>query len=138
LTAEEARRRFAAAPVARLATADSSGRPHIVPIVFAAEGDTILTAVDGKPKRSARLKRLDNIATNQNVSVLADEYTDDWSRLWWARADGIAEVLHRGSTRYEHGLDLLVDRYPQYQTQRPGGPVISISVYRWSGWVATP
>ena len=138
MTAEEARRRFAAAPVGHLATSDSAGRPHVVPIVFAVEGDTIVTAVDGKPKRSISLKRLDNIAANPNVAVLADEYGDDWSKLWWARADGVAEVLDRGSSRSEHGLDLLVDRYPQYQTERPGGPVILISVYRWSGWAATP
>lgn len=105
--------------------------------MFVADGDTILTAVDGKPKRSTGLKRLDNIAANPNVAVLADEYGDDWSELWWARADGVAEVLDRGSSRSERGLELLVDRYPQYQTERPGGPVILISVYRWSGWVAT-
>ena len=125
-------------PVARLATVDSSGRPHVVPVVFAAEGDTIFSSVDAKPKRTSRLKRLDNIATNPNVAVLVDEYDDDWSGLWWARADGVAEVLDRGSSRSERGLDLLVDRYSQYQTQRPDGPVVAVHVYRWSGWAATP
>src|SRR4051794_4921374 len=83
------RERFAAARVARLAT---SG-PHIVPICFALDGDTIWSAVDAKPKRTRALRRLENIARDPRVSVLTDHYDDsDWSRLWWARADGTATV----------------------------------------------
>src|SRR6202000_3142055 len=52
LPSEEARARFAAARVARLATADAAGRPHLVPIAFAVAGDTIYSAVDAKPKRT--------------------------------------------------------------------------------------
>src|SRR5262245_54097524 len=76
----EARSLFATARVARLATADAGGRPHLVPICFAIEGDLILTAVDHKPKRATRLRRLENVAANPRVSALADRYDDDWSR----------------------------------------------------------
>ena len=135
---DEARDRFAGARVARLATVDGVGRPFIVPVVFIVDGDTILSAVDDKPKRSSRLRRLENIASNPRVAVLVDEYYEDWNRLWWARADGLAEVLDKGSERSERALDLLVERYPPYRLQRPGGPVISIGVVRWSGWAASP
>jgi PPOX class probable F420-dependent enzyme len=94
-----------------------------------------VTAVDSKPKRTRALKRLDNVAANPRVSLLADEYSDDWSQLWWARADGIASVVDRGDL-YERMLRLLVDRYPQYRPAPPAGPAILVSVERWSGWRA--
>ena len=81
--ATEAGRLFAAAPVARLATVGPDGCPHLVPVVFAVDGDVVYTAVDGKPKVSLRLRRLANIAARPQVSLLVDHYDDDWSRLWW-------------------------------------------------------
>lgn len=138
MTPEEARRRFAAAPVARLATADAGGRPHLVPIVFAVEGDTLFSAVDHKPKRTAALRRLANVAANPQVAVLADGYEADWERLWWARADGRGRVVAPDSPPGRRGIDLLVARYPQYGARRPAGPVLAIEVERWSGWSATP
>jgi PPOX class probable F420-dependent enzyme len=130
------RRRISEALVARLATANAEGRPHIVPISFALEGDTIYFAVDSKPKRTRNLKRLRNIAANPAVSVLFDHYEDDWSRLWWVRADGTARVVddHAEAGR---ALDLLVSRYPEYRRARPDGPVVAISIIGISGWSAT-
>ena len=85
--------RFASATVARLATVGATGQPHLVPITFALVDErTLITAVDHKPKRTTRLKRLENIAANPQVSVLVDHYADDWQQLWWARADGRARV----------------------------------------------
>ena len=81
--------RFAAAPVAHLATVTPDGRPHVVPIVFALDSEVLYTAVDGKPKSPARLQRLANIEANPKVSILVDHYADDWSQLWWVRADGV-------------------------------------------------
>jgi PPOX class probable F420-dependent enzyme len=134
MVADRARARFVEARVARLATADAAGRPHVVPIVFAVVGDTVYSAVDSKPKSGARLRRLDNIRANAAVSVLVDHYTDDWSRLWWARADGHATVVDAG--RAADALAELTARYPQYATAPPPGPVIVITVDRWSGWEA--
>jgi PPOX class probable F420-dependent enzyme len=121
---------FASVPVARLATVDPSGAPHLVPIVFALTGDVIHSAVDAKPKRTRRLRRLANIAANPRVSVLADHYEDDWSRLWWVRADGVARVLDESPA----GLAALVARYPQYRESPPAGPFLEITVERWSAW----
>jgi PPOX class probable F420-dependent enzyme len=133
MTPEEARDRFATARIARLATADGQGVPHLVPITFALTGDEIHTAVDHKPKRSAALRRLANLAANPRVAVLVDAYDEDWSRLWWARADGTAEVLH-DVISLRRVQDLLRERYPQYAEVPIDGPVIRIRVEAWSGW----
>ena len=77
---DEARRRFAAARVARLATTRPDGRPHLVALCFAVAGDTVYSAVDEKPKRTARLARLANLAADPRAALLADHYDDaDWS-----------------------------------------------------------
>ena len=138
MDAEEARTLFASAPVARLATCDAAGQPHLVPITFALDGEAIVTAVDHKPKRTARLRRLANIAANPRVSVLADHYEDDWARLWWARADGTARVVEPDAPGHGDVVALLVERYEQYREQPPDGPAIVVAVAGWSGWRSTP
>ncbi|MET0701262.1 MAG: TIGR03668 family PPOX class F420-dependent oxidoreductase [Mycobacterium sp.] len=132
-TDPDARARFTAAPVARLATAGADGAPHLVPIVFALAGDTIYTAVDGKPKSTRRLRRLANIEHNPRVSLLVDHYDDDWARLWWVRADGVAQ-LHHGDAAAHTGYAALRAKYPQYQSVSLDGPVIAVDVQRWSSW----
>jgi PPOX class probable F420-dependent enzyme len=140
MDAGEARDRFAEARVARLATADADGRPHLVPIVFALSDDRLYSAIDLKPKAragpSARLRRLDNIHANPAVSVLVDDYTEDWGQLWWARADGTARVIVATDVEAARAISALVDRYPQYRGAPPPGPVTAIAVDRWSGWAA--
>lgn len=132
----DARRRVAAARVARLATADGSGTPHVVPIVFALDGDAIHTCVDDKPKTTRRLRRLTDIAENPRVSVLVDHYSDDWSQLWWIRIDGIATIHDADTEAGATGLDALARKYPQYRVRRPAGPVITIDRLRWRSWSA--
>jgi PPOX class probable F420-dependent enzyme len=127
--------RFTAAPVARLATVTAVGTPHLVPVVFAADGDAIYTAVDGKPKSTQRLQRLTNIAANAHVSLLVDHYDGDWTRLWWMRADGVASV-HQGDAAAATGRSLLRAKYPQYQSVSLDGPVIVIQVTHCAAWEA--
>lgn len=134
MTATEARRRFAVARVARLATVGADSQPHIVPIVFALAGETIYSVVDAKPKRTSDLRRLRNVSSTPHVSALVDHYDDaDWSALWWARADGAARVLELTEPEARDAVRLLAERYPQ---QRAVGPVLAIDVERWSGWSA--
>jgi PPOX class probable F420-dependent enzyme len=134
VSAAEARRRLAAARVARLATVDANGRPHLVPIVFAVLGETIYSVVDAKPKRTLALRRLENARTNPSASVLVDHYDDsDWDALWWVRADGQARVLDPGVPEAVRAVELLASRYPQ---QRATGAVLAVDVERWSGWAA--
>ncbi|MEV6317062.1 TIGR03668 family PPOX class F420-dependent oxidoreductase [Streptomyces sp. NPDC051776] len=129
----EARRRFAAQRVARLATVSDDGRPHLVPVTFALDGDTFFSAVDHKPKRVRDLRRLRNIRANASVALLADHYAEDWAALWWVRADGTAEIIEDESGR-ARPVALLVEKYPPYRERPPRGPVVAVTVYRWSGW----
>jgi len=129
----EALRRLAGSKVAHLATVSAEGRPHIVPIVFALDGETLYFAVDAKPKKTTRLARLKNIEANPAVSVLIDHYEGDWTRLWWVRVDGTAHIV-TGAAKAEQAIDLLAGRYQQYVAERPGGPVVAIHIDRVTGW----
>jgi PPOX class probable F420-dependent enzyme len=134
VTGEEARRGFAEARVARLATVSAAGRPHAVPLCFVLEGDAIYWAVDEKPKRTRELRRLRNIAENARVCVLVDGYDEDWSRLWWVRADGEARLLD--ASEEERALGLLAEKYPQYREAVPYGPAVVVDVDGWRWWSA--
>jgi PPOX class probable F420-dependent enzyme len=133
--------RFAQSPVARLATSTPDGVPHLVPVVFAvasnATEDIIYTAVDAKPKTTQRLRRLTNIEANPRVSLLVDHYADDWTRLWWVRVDGDA-TIHLDGAAMQAGYRLLRAKYAQYQSVSLNGPVIAVSVRRWSSWHGGP
>ncbi|MEP7026885.1 MAG: TIGR03668 family PPOX class F420-dependent oxidoreductase [Actinomycetota bacterium] len=131
-----ARELFTSARVARLATVSAAGQPHLVPCVFAVDGDLVYSAVDAKPKTTRDLRRLANIASNGQVALLADEYAEDWASLWWVRADGRAAILDT-ATQMAGPLRLLTTRYPQYQVAPPPGPVIAVTVTRWVGWSAS-
>ena len=132
LSAAEARARFSAARVARLATVSADGVPHRVPVTFAVVGERVVFAVDHKPKSTVKLRRLENIAAQPSVCLLVDVYDEDWTRLWWARADGTGTVLASDA----EAVDALARRYPAYVEHRPTGPVVSIEVSTWSGWAA--
>jgi PPOX class probable F420-dependent enzyme len=134
LSRAEAQERFAAARVARLATADAGGRPHLVPVVFAVDGDRVYSVVDAKPKRTTELRRLRNVAENPRVALLADHYDEDWDALWWVRADGVGRGLDPlADAEAARAVELLRVRYPQ---QRAVGAVLAVDVERWSGWSA--
>ena len=121
--------------MARLATIDPDGRPHLVPIVFALDGDTLYSAVDRKPKRSTTLRRIENARARPDVTVLVDHYEDDWSRLWWIRLRGRARVLDDGAER-GRALRLLAEKYPLYRDEPPAGPVLAVDVVDVRGWSA--
>jgi PPOX class probable F420-dependent enzyme len=125
--------RAQAAPVARLATVDAAGRPRVQPCCFAVDGETVYSAVDHKPKRTARLARLADIAANPAVCLVVDHYEDDWSRLWWVRLDGTARVVEDGP-EWERGVELLAAKYAQYRARPPTGPVIVVTVERVRAW----
>ena len=127
------RQRFAESRVARLATLDPAGRPHLVPIVFALAGDTLYSAVDAKPKRSATLRRIENARKRPEVTVLVDHYEEEWSRLWWIRLRGRARVLDEGKDAVR-ALALLADKYEQYRREPPGLPVLAIDITEWRSW----
>ncbi len=126
-----------AARVARLATTDADGRPHLVPLCFVLEGDVLYSAVDRKPKPSTRLRRLENVSLHPEVTLLVDHYEEDWSRLWWVRLRGTARVLEEGP-EHDCALSLLAEKYEQYRAEPPPGPVIAVALGEWRGWSAAP
>jgi len=132
---DEARRRLAEARVARMATVDVEGSPHVVPVVFAVEGSTMYWAVDRKPKRTQRVKRLDNLRKNPAAQLMVDHFEEDWGALWWVRATGRARTVEAGEER-RHALALLARKYVQYRVQPPPGPVVAIDIDRISSWEA--
>jgi PPOX class probable F420-dependent enzyme len=133
----ELRRRVAAAPVARLATLRSDGRPRLVPVTFALVDDLICFVVDEvKPKRDVRLARLADIARDDRVALLVDHYDTDWSALWWVRVDGRAAEHAMGPLR-DRAVDALAAKYAPYRTPRPTGSVVAITPVQWAGWSAS-
>ena len=128
--------RLDAARVARLATTDPDGRPHLVPIVFALDGMTLYSAVDRKPKRSATLRRIENARSRPEVTILVDHYEEDWGALWWLRLRGRARVLDGGEER-ERALALLAEKYPQYRVEPPDGAVLAVDVTEVREWTAS-
>ena len=131
------RQRAIAAPVARLATVDADGRPHLVPCCFAIDGGVAYSVVDHKPKRTTALRRLDNIRANPAVCLLVDHYEDAWSALWWVRFDGVARVLVDGP-EHASALALLCAKYPQYRATPPSGAVVAIDITARRSWSASP
>ncbi len=126
---------FAESPVAMLATVGPDGKPHVVPVVFAIHHNVVYTAVDAKRKSTQRLRRLANIEGNPQVSMLVDHYADDWSQLWWVRADGVA-AIHYSGEEMAAGYALLRKKYVQYQRIALDGPVVTVEVQRWASWRA--
>ena len=136
MDAADMRARIATVRVARLATTGADLRPHIVPICFALDEQTLYFAIDAKPKRTTNLKRLRNIAANPVVSILIDHYEQDWDKLWCVRIDGRARVLTVGADA-DRALHLLEQRYAQYRAARPGGPVVAVAIEAMTGWSAS-
>ena len=109
-----------------------------MPVVFALADERVLMAVDFKPKRTTRLRRLDNIAATGRVSLLVDEYDEEWDALWWVRVDGHATVVPATDPAGVVAIDALVAKYAQYVDTRPGGPAIVVGDLRWRWWSARP
>ncbi len=132
------RRLVADARVARMATIDPDGRPHLVPLVFALDGEILYSSIDEKPKRTPRVRRLANIRANPDrVTVLVDHYEEEWPQLWWVRLRGTGRVLEEGPER-DRGIGLLVEKYPQCRDSLPRGAVIALDVTEWRGWSWRP
>ncbi len=129
---------IASARVGRLGTADASGQPLVVPICYAFDGASLYSAIDAKPKTAApvSLRRVRNIRENARVSVVIDHYDEDWSRLRYVIIQGDAEILTGGSD-FSRGVDLLIDKYPQYRAlglDRESGVMIRVRPRRVSTW----
>ncbi len=123
------------AAVARLATANPDGTPHVVPVVFATVGDVIYSPIDGKPKRARRLARVRNITANPRAALLIDHYEDDWSKLRWLRLDVMAKVEIANTA----AIAALTAKYPQYGSTpvlTADRLMLALEPLRWVAWTA--
>jgi PPOX class probable F420-dependent enzyme len=125
--------------VARLATTGKSGQPHLVPIVYAFDGELIYTPIDEKPKRveAEQLQRVRDIQAQPAAAVLIDDFFEDWKRLVWVQIRGRARLVTSGE-RYTTGLNLLEAKYPQYRDMPiQGRPLIVVEIERVLSWMGS-
>ena len=131
--------RLSNAPVGHLATADAAGRPHVIPVCFAYDGEYLYSVLDAKPKRSrlTGLRRVRNILENPQVSLVIDHYDEDWSQLWYLLVHGRAELVEDAESTGP-AIALLRSKYPQYRRMAvDGNPVIRITLERATGWAGS-
>lgn len=121
--------------VGHLATADRDGAPHLIPVCYAVDRDSLYITIDEKPKRQDRpLKRVRNILENPQAAFVADRWDEDWTRLGWIMLRGRAEILD-GGAEHDHAQSLLVARYPQYRAMSLADlPVIALRIARATAW----
>lgn len=128
------------APVARLAQKDLEGGPQALPFVFARVERSLWSPVDGKPKKRAKLSRLDWVAAEPQVLVLVDHYTDDWTQLWWLKLFGHATVVGEREPGWSEAIRGLAAKYPQYR-ETPmfaGVPtMVRIDIEHWKSWASS-
>lgn len=124
--------------IGQLATADRTGAPHLVPLCFVYDGQTIYSALDHKPKRRTgyAMKRIQNILENPQVAFLIQHYEEDWQRLYYVMVRGTATVLEDGAER-QRACELLEAKYAQYRARQlsvQGGLVIKITPVKIHHW----
>ncbi len=137
---DEMRRRIERARVVRLATVDERGRPHVVPVIFAVDGDVFYSPTDRpNDKKPLPPKRLRNLEHNHRVTVLADFYDEDWLKAWWVRLRGTGRVVGESPER-THALGLVDRKYSRFAGDvyaERGGPVLAVDIKDWLGWAYT-
>ena len=123
-----------------LATADANGQPHVIPVCYVFDGQTIYSVLDSKPKSTLlrQLRRVRNILANPQVSLVVDHYEEDWTRLQYVMVTGDAELLESGE-EWTRSIVMLREKYPQYQVMDLGeSPVIKITPVRFVPWAFEP
>jgi PPOX class probable F420-dependent enzyme len=131
---DQQRRFLAAHRVARLATADAAGRPHVVPICYALIQGKLYFTIEEKPKKKPELKRLANLRANPFAAVVVDRYDEDWSRLGWVMVRGPTEILEEGA-EHDRAQAALRERYPQLAAMLIEGlPVVAVRIEHATSW----
>ena len=124
--------------VARLATANVDGQPHVIPVCYALDGGVIYSMLDLKPKRIQilKLKRVRNILENPSVSLVIDDYMEDWNLLSYVLVMGTASLIQSGREQ-QRATRLLREKYSQYRTLLTDtAPALRIAVERVITWGA--
>ena len=135
LDLEQSQARLAAHDHGVLCTVHEERGVDAVPVVYATSDDGFLAIpVDRvKPKSSSRLQRERNLGADPRASLLVEHWdAEDWSRLWWVRA----ELRYRDDAPAPLVGDLadrLAARYPQYEHQ-PFDHLLVLRVVGLTGW----
>lgn len=129
--------------VARLATINQNCTQQLIPIVFANDKKKIYFVIDNKPKLKSKkkLKRLENIERNPYVTLLVDDYSEDWRKLSYTMIYATAKILDLRSKEKAKALELLRQKYPQYRSGGYLPPeetaiVVSVTPTRMVHWCA--
>lgn len=131
------RQYITAARVARLATADTEGRPHVVPACFTLHDGDVVTPLDEKSKNvdQRELRRVQDIQANGAVSLVVDHYREDWSTLGWVQVRGTAHLVAPGEAAHASAIAALREKYDQYERHRLEAlPIIRIVVSHVVSW----
>ena len=107
--------------VAHVATADAHGIPHVVPVCLVVEAGRLYFA-SGKTGR-----KIENLRTNPEVAVSADDYTEAWGGLRGVVVQGPARV-HARTRTFRRIRRRLYAKYPQYVTEATLGDADSVVV----------
>jgi len=124
--------------VGRFATVDNTGQPHVIPIVFATDGEKLYTPIDRKPKRVLpnQLKRVRNLSWNPKIAFVIDHYDEDWNQLAWLLVKGTGTIVEEGEAQ-STGVRLLQQKYPQYERMPLNDrPLIVITPSQITSWNA--
>ncbi|MDJ0791013.1 MAG: pyridoxamine 5'-phosphate oxidase family protein [Acidimicrobiia bacterium] len=136
LSDDQIRSRLSRAEFGVLGTVDADRGVHLVPVVFLLDGDRLLIPIDTvKAKSTTRLRRLRNLEQDIRASLLVDHRSEDWSELWWARAD---LVFVSNAVRTEADAGALRSKYPTYASPGSIDTVLNFEVVNLAGWVAEP
>ena len=119
---------IAQAPVCRLATASSSGEPHVVPLCPVFDGGGTLYVDVGIRSRNAA-----NVAANPAVEVVLDQYDSDWSSLKGVLLSCRAELA--SVEEQEHAWGMIRRKYPQYKDiQWKPRLTLALRIRTWTSW----
>lgn len=112
--------------VCRLATASRDAKPHVVPVIYALDGEDVVVAIDYKTKK------LKNLRENKQVALVVDDYRPNHAVM----VEGECEVLERGK-EYLRLLQILFDRFEYYRKNpwREGeSPILRIKPKKAASW----
>jgi hypothetical protein len=136
LAEHEALARLGAHDHGVLCTVHAERGVDAVPVVYVVDEDGYVgVPVDRvKPKASSRLQRERNLETDPRGMLLVEHWDrDDWSQLWWVRAELRFEDDAAGRAAALAGR--LGERYRQYRDQ-PFARVLVLRIVGVTGWAA--
>jgi nitroimidazol reductase NimA-like FMN-containing flavoprotein (pyridoxamine 5'-phosphate oxidase superfamily) len=110
----------------RLATASRDLQPHVVPVVYAADGEDVIVAVD------YGTKKLKNLRENQKVALIVDDYRPNRGLM----IQGESEILEKGK-EYLRLQKLLYDKFEFYRDEpwKEGeAPILKIRPRKSASW----